>query len=54
MEMRTILRNVNNSVTMEDYDFWKQMVEFKAKGWDSLITAALFLNDNWLDDYEID
>lgn len=53
MEMKTIRRNKNNSVTKEDYEFWKQMEAFKEKEWDGLIAAALFLNDNWLDNYEV-
>lgn len=51
--MDFILRNLRNAVTKEDYDFWKQMKEFKENGLEEYVLIALLLNDEWLDDYEV-
>ena len=53
MEMKVIMRNLNNSVNKFDYDFWRQMKKFKENGWDYLIPIALELNKKNLDYYEV-
>lgn len=52
MELRTINRNIENSVFSFDYTFWKQMRDFKEKGWDDLIKLAIELNRDSLDSFE--
>lgn len=52
MKLKTIMRNMENSVTNFDYSFWKQMRDFKEKGYDKLIELAIELNRESLDSFE--
>lgn len=52
MKLKTIIRNMENSVTSLDYSFWKQMRDFKEKGLDGLIELAIELNRESLDSFE--
>lgn len=52
MELKIIMKNMENSVSSFDYSFWKQMKNFKEKGWDKIIELAIDLNRDNLDDFE--
>lgn len=53
MELETIMRNLWNSVDSENVAFWSQMREFYENGLEDFIPLAIYLNDNWLDNYEV-
>ena len=52
MELRTINKNIENSMSCLDYFFWRQMRDFKEKGWDNFIELAIELNRDNLDSFE--
>ena len=52
MELKTINRNIENSMSGFDFFFWRQMRDFKEKGWNDLIKIAIELNKDSLDSFE--